>query len=218
MLLIMRHLESEKNVSKRFSSVDDEEYLTQVGKQQGNYIANVIFKFVTSNNLSVSHIYCANSKRAQLTASLIAEMLNVDVKAFDNLRSNNSGELKGKSESEAWNLNPIFMKQLRLFRAGIYSSYDFVKIEKREDKHEFEKRVMECIHNILTTDNSSLQIIVLHHSSLTALIIYFARKYYHYPDSFYGHVACDLGNIYLINEKEILLCNETVEALLELPI
>ena len=217
-LLIIRHLESEKNILNQFSSTDDVEQLTAKGLKQGEEVAKAIYDFIVSNGLSVTNVYCANSRRAKLTATYIAKVLGVNIMAFDELRSNNSGELKGKAEGEAWEINPLFMKQLSLFRAGIFSSYDFVKISEREDKHEFEFRVMQCIESILKIDSGTLQVIVLHHSSLTATIIYYARKYYNYPMSFYGHIACELGNIYLIDNKDILLCNEPASKLLEVKI
>lgn len=214
----MRHLESEKNILSKFSSVDDVEQLTPEGIKLGKDVAKAIYHFIVSNDLSVKNVYCANSRRAKLTATYIAEVLGVNTMPFNELRSNNSGALKGKAEGEAWEINPLFMKQLSLFRAGIFSSYDFVKVREREDKREFERRVMQCIENILKNDDGTLQIFVLHHSSLTATIINYARKYYNYPMSFYGHVACELGNIYLINNKEILLCNESANKLLEIKI
>ena len=47
-------------------------------------------------------------------------------------------------------------------------------------------------------------------------MINYARKFYNYPSNFYGHVACDLGNVYLINNDEIVLCNEPPEKLLSI--
>lgn len=213
MLLILRHLESKKNTNKQFSSIGDLEELTPSGLSLGYEIAQHIVAFVDSHSYYVKRIYCANSIRAIKTANIIADKLNIETFAIDELRSNNSGILRGKSEAEAKELNPIFMKQLKLFRAGIYSSYDFVNISNREDKHDFEKRVNICLEEILKRDLGTLKIIVLHHSSLTAAVIHFARKFYNYPESFYGHVACDLGNIYLISDRDIVLCNEPASAL-----
>lgn len=209
MLLIMRHLESKKNILKQFSSLKDLEELTNAGLSMGDEVAQNILTFVNSHSYNVEKVYCANSTRAIETAKIIADKLGVEVCALNDLRSNNCGSLRGKSETEALILNPLFIKQLKLFRSGIYSSYDFVNVVNRENKHDFEKRVISCLTNILSQDLGNLQIVILHHSSLTASIIYFARLFYNYPMNFYGYVACDLGNIYLINDKEILLCNES---------
>ncbi|MGE9942694.1 histidine phosphatase family protein [Bariatricus sp. SGI.161] len=213
MLLILRHLESNKNTHRKFSSLEDCEELTSIGRCMGNEIAEYIATFVDAHSFNVKRVYCANSARAIETAKIIADKLGVEICAFDELRSNNSGELRGKSESEAQRINPTFMKQLKLFRAGIYSSYDFVNVLNREDKHDFENRVNLCLEKILTQDLGTLKIVVLHHSSLTAAIIHFARKFYNYPKDYYGHVACELGNIYLIGDDDILLCNEPVSML-----
>ena len=215
-ILLMRHMESEKNINRTFSSISNEECLTTKGEKDCYIIAETIKEFVTKNKLNVKNIYSANSIRARTTASVIAEKLGLSVMAFDELCSNKSGELLGKSEVEANRINPLFIKQLTLFRAGLFSSYDFVKVYRREDKHEFEKKVSTCIEQITLNDKGDLQIFVLHHSSLTAIMINYARKFYNYPSDFYGHVACDLGNVYLINNDEIVLCNEPPEKLLSI--
>lgn len=213
MLLILRHLESKKNIEHCFSSDADEEDLTDCGSIKGKEVAEYIDTFVSKHGYSVGTIYCANSKRARNTAKIIADKLNVDVCALDEFRSNNSGALRGKSETEAKKVNPLFMKQLKLFRAGIFSSYDFVKVHDREDKHEFEKRIGNAMQRIKASDDHDIQIIVMHHSSLTAAVISYARKFYNYPKDFYGCVACELGNIYLISDQEIILCNEPASKL-----
>ena len=215
LVLVMRHLESQKNVSKTFSSLNDHEKLTLDGEMTGKKIANDIYEFVKAHDLKVKNVYCANSNRAISTAKIIAELLSVDIRSFDELRSNKSGTLLGKSEQEAASINPLFVHQLKLFRAGLFSSYNFVNVYQREDKHDFEKRVMNCVASIINDDTEELKIIVLHHSSLTATMINIARKIYSYPTDFYGHVACELGNIFLWNSKEILLCNESTSLNIE---
>ncbi len=215
MILLLRHLEAEKNIQKRFSTIGNLEKLTCNGLNMGSELAHFIESFVRKNNYRVKEIYCANSTRAVETAKLIADKLSVKICAFDELCSNNSGVLRGRSEDEAKELNPTFMKQLKLFRAGIYSSYDFDKVSERENKYEFEKRVNECLEKIIRINGEDLKIVVLHHSSLTAVVINFARKFYNYPLNYYGRVACELGNIYLIGVNEIILCNEHASALEE---
>ena len=213
MFLILRHFESNKNIHKQFSSLEDCEELTSNGMSMGHEAAEYIAMFVSTHSYDVKKVYCANSTRSIKTAKIIADRLGVETCAFGDLRSNNSGALRGKSESEAQVINPTFMKQLKLFRAGIYSSYDFANVFDREDKHDFEIRVNSCFEKILAQDPGTLKIVVLHHSSLTAAIIHFARKFYNYPTTYYGHVACELGNIYLISEDDIVLCNEPVSIL-----
>lgn len=216
MVLFLRHFESFKNVYKQFSSDKDDQNLTEFGRNQVIEASQAISQFVNQNSLVVTKVCCANSIRAKLTASFIAEKLSVPCFPFDELRSNNSGALRGKSEIEARSIHPIFMKQLDLFRSGLYSSYDFEKMFGREDKHDFEKRVNKCIQEQIANDKGNLHIFVLHHSSITAAMIDVARRLYGYPDSFYGHVVCELGNCFLVNNKDILLCNEKTTKLMEI--
>ncbi len=214
-ILILRHLESEKNKNKAFSSIYDSEQLTTKGRIKGTSIAKDIKAYVESESLKVNNIYCANSIRSIMTAQYITNALKVGIKSYDELRSNNSGSLLGKNEKEALIENPLFMKQLKLFRSGLYSSYDFVKVHEREDKRDFELRVNTCINSILKDESEDLKIFVLHHSSLTAVMINFARTYYNYPVNFYGRVDCDLGNIYLIDSEQIILCNSPTKDLIK---
>mgnify|MGYP004471980973 FL=1 len=215
-VLLLRHMESEKNIMNTFSSLSNNEVLTDNGIKYCDRASELIYDFAQNNTLSVNCIYCAKSIRAEMTANVLAKKFGIGIKSYEELCSNRSGNLRGKSEQEALKLNPIFMKQLSLFRAGIFSSYNFIKIYKREDKHDFEFRVINCVEKILLNDTGDLQIIVLHHSSLTATVINYARKYYNYPSDFYGHVACDLGNIYLVDNNDIILCNESPERLLSI--
>lgn len=213
MLLLMRHLESDKNICGQFSSDSDAESLTREGREKAFEVAEEIKYFADRNHLTVNRVYCAASNRAKETAGFIADEFDVQISAFEDLRSNNSGALRGKNEDEALQLNPIFMKQLKLFRAGIFSSYDFEKVSEREDKRSFEKKVNGCLNRIMSGDAGNLRIVIMHHSSLTAAVIRYAREYYSYPKDYYGHVACDFGNIYLMDQDGIILCNEPAPAL-----
>lgn len=213
-IILLRHFESEKNINTSFSSTENDELLTEQGIKMGEFIAENINDYVIHNHHVVHSVYCADSKRAVHSAEIIASQLNVDVRSFKDLTSNNSGQLLGKTEYEAMQINPEFMYQLKLYRAGLYSSYDFVKVYERENKKDFENRVNMCVSNILLDKTETLKIIVMHHSSLTAFMINFARKYYNYPINFYGHVDCSLGNIYLLDNNKIILCNESSKNLI----
>ena len=213
-ILLLRHFESKKNINKSFSSKDNQEVLTEHGINVGKNVAQNIFDYIKNKKHVVERIYCADSIRAKQSAQIIANKIGVSIETDKNLLSNNSGQLLGKTENEAVRINPLFMEQLKLYRTGIFSSYDFVKVFEREDKHEFEQRVNNSMQNILYDGFETLKIVVLHHSSLTAFIIDFARKNYNYPDTFYGRVDCDLGNVFLLNDDKILLCNEPSNKLL----
>jgi broad specificity phosphatase PhoE len=210
-LMILRHLESIKNIKKLFSSDSDDFTLTEAGVEKGKVLAKAIRSYIDSHGLSCSKIHIAKSERARRTAELIYnEIGKVNIIEWDKLRSLNSGALRGKTEKEAEELNPKFMEQLRLFRCGLFNSYEYEK-SLREDRREFEKRVLFCIEQILEDKLDSLKIVIVHHSTLQAIMIHFARLFYNYPTNFYGKVDCELGNFYLINitdrNSTIELCN-----------
>ena len=199
-LMILRHVESVKNIIKSFSSVRDEFSLTEEGINVGKKLAKAIKIYMQKYNLHCSAIHIANSVRARETAKLINQEITCpQIIEWDDLRSTKSGVLLGKTETEAKTINPIFIEQLKLFRCGLFSSYNFEKIHEKEDKKDFERRVITCLTTILNDETDSFKIIIVHHSTLTAIMIHFARLYYNYPNDFYGKVDCDVGNFYLLD-------------------
>lgn len=208
-LLILRHLESEKNETKSFSSDEDSFPLTAAGRIAGKPLAMAIKKYIDSCSLNCSKIHIAKSTRARETAEiLMSEIGNREIVEWEDLRSTNGGIVRGLSEKEAEQADPTFMAQLRLFRCGLFSSYNFEK-GQREDKRKFEKRVSDSINEILKDDKDSLKIVIVHHSTLTAIMIHYARLFYGYPNDFYGKVDCGLGCFYLIDldAKCVEFCN-----------
>jgi len=201
-LLLIRHTESEKNINNQFSSENDDEKLTFEGKKEAVYLAYQIRQFIESNKLSCKNIYSANSARARGTARIVANELHLNLCFEDALRSTKPGFLSGKSEEEAQKSNPEYMKQLELFRKGLYNAYDFSVAEGKEPKKEFEKRVSDYIKNILSDESENIKIIIAHRSSITSILMEFARKYYNYPTNFSGYVQLDLGYISLLKRDK----------------
>lgn len=211
-ILLIRHTESEKNINNQFSSESDDEKLTKKGEQDALHLCYQIKKFIKSNHLSCKNIYSASSARASEMAKLIASELNLSLCLEDALKSTKPGFLSGKSEEEAQKSNPEYIKQLYLFRNGLYNAYDFTVAEGKEPKKEFEKRVSDCIHNILSDETENIKIVIAHRSSITSILLEFARKYYNYSNNFSGYVQLDLGCISIlkrntINHWEILKVN-----------
>lgn len=196
-LILIRHTESLKNVNDQFSSETDSESLTELGKEECSIIANDISDFISSKKLICNNVYSANSVRAIDTAKIIAEKLNAKVQIEESLRSTKPGSLTGKSEAEAIKTNPEFIEQLYLFRNGLFNAYDFKVAENKEPKKEFEKRVLKCLYEILSDKSESMKIISAHRSSITCILLEFAKKYYNYPSNMSGHVLLDLGQISL---------------------
>jgi len=212
-LLLIRHTESEKNIYNQFSSESDNERLTKDGEQNALHLCYQIEQFMKSKHLSCKNVYSAKSARSSETASVIASKLNLNLCLEEALRSTKPGSLSGKSEEEAQKSNPEYIKQLYLFRNGLYNAYDFTVADGKEPKKQFEKRVSDCIQKILSDESESIKIVIAHRSSITSILLEIAKKYYNYPDSFSGYVQLDLGCVSILkkdntnNQWEILKVN-----------
>ena len=202
-IILLRHVESEKNINKSFSSEQNQEAITKKGENQADLIANYIAQYVTSVGCSVKTVYAANSERAITTAKKIAISIGAEVLPVDSFISVTTDKsIKGKSENEILKSNPQFIYELSLYRAGLFNAYNYSTVADVIKSGQYERSVMEEFDNILFNDLETLKIIVLHHSSITALLINLARKMGIYPYDFYGRVDADLGSIYLINYDE----------------
>jgi broad specificity phosphatase PhoE len=201
-LILLRHTESLKNVNNQFSSETDEESLTERGIEECSGIARDIHNYMVRKNLVCHNVYSANSVRSIDTAKIIADELSSHVQVEEALRSTKPGTLSGKSEAEAIRTNPEFIEQLYLFRNGLFNAYDFTVAENKEPKKVFERRVLNCLNAILFDESESLKIIIAHRSSITCILLDFARRYYKYPANFSGHIPLDLGKLSL-TEKTI---------------
>ena len=85
MLYLLRHAEDDERYVGSWSNASILE--KEKVKQQGLYI---------KDNLSITNIYSSDIKRAEETAEIIGEILNLKVKKDKNLREQNKGTLTGK--------------------------------------------------------------------------------------------------------------------------
>lgn len=200
-LVVIRHAESEKNTNTQFSSEYDLEDLTDFGRQQANNLGKHLKEFIGANNLTCNNIYAANSTRSIETAKIISSYLENKVIVEDDLRSTRPGSLAGKSEKEAMLTNPLFIEQLYLFRHGLFNAYDFKVAEGKESKKEFEKRVNGCIDKILNDKSENFKVIIAHRSSITTILLEFAKLYYNYPKNFSGHIPLNLGFFSILQQE-----------------
>lgn len=220
-IYLLRHFESEKNIRNQLSGTDEEK-LTLKGIQECRKFAQIFAKFCDAQSINLTSIESANSERAKETAHIIAGTLLIDRIIFHSeLTSTKAGNIAGKSMDEIKKQDPFFAKYYKLYRAGLLNSYFFDenwKDERKENKKEFELRVMECINNIIMkNDKNNAILIVAHRASITAMLINAARKMKIYPDDFYGHVELSIGGLSCIsvenNTWEIQFVNLTKEEL-----
>lgn len=199
----MRHVESEKNIQKTFSSVTNREQITEVGKIQSINLAKNIAEYAAENKLNISHIYAASSERARMTAYTIASYFKIDVVCDDAFLSVTTDDnLRGKTENEIVKINPKFIEELNLYRCGLFNAYQYSSVADVLKSGTYEKKVIRAFNHIVDQSDETLKVFILHHSSITAILIYIARQMGIYPLNFYGRVEADLGKLYLINHDE----------------
>ncbi len=221
-IILIRHSESQKNIASTFATVQNEEPLTKHGEDIALFAGQEILKYVETQRLQCKNIYVANSLRAIMTGKIISHVLgDVSVTPVDEFISlKNDVSLGGLSEEEVDKVNGQFIQELSLSRAGILNGYRFSSNWTKD---------IVCTHEIMAykkyldilflNKNEDLVIMVMHHSSITAVLINIARQYYGYPKDFFGNIECDLCNIFLIEyqgeKADIKLANVSADKLLK---
>ena len=217
-LLLIRHPESEKNILNTFSSIQDNEELTQIGIQQSIELAKGICEIIDRHNFNVKNIYCANSRRAISSTKIIADFMNTNYVICEDLVSTKAGVLAGINEKDATMTHSGYMKQLYLYRKGLYNAYRFNVAEGKENKKKYEKKVITCLHEIIKNTEDNFIVIITHRSPITTILTDFAKKYYDYPKNFLGYIQLDLSKISWLKRQnkcwEICGVNQTVNEFL----
>ena len=215
-IFLLRHFESEKNVADRLSGTDKEK-LTFQGRKECEEFSDLLKSLCSENKLSILKLYSANSERARETSEIIGSALEIkNVYYYSNLKSTNAGNISGKSLEEIKVQDPFFATCYGLYKKGLLDSYFLDKNwkdDKKESKKKFEKRVISCFEKIVAeNDKDDTIFIVLHRASITAILIYIARKMGIYPTDFYGNIESSTGGLSCVtydnNEWDIMFINE----------
>lgn len=195
-IILIRHLESIKNVKTQFASNKNLEGLTKKGENQGIILSKKINNYIRYSSSKIKNIYCAESSRAIETANIIASEMNLSIKPYVNLNSIRHNLFSGLSENEVEKIDPEFIYQLKLYRLGLFNSYCIKNHEENENVIDFESRIVKSLTDIIENEeDENLKIIILHRSSILATLFYYVRFYYNYPKDFYGYVQIDVGKI-----------------------
>ncbi len=96
MIYVIRHGESDANLSGILNCKQGHGALTRKGRNQAQSAANW---FADKN---IHRIYASPFERAQNTARIIAKHLDLDVTILDELRENDCGDLEGETFDDAW--------------------------------------------------------------------------------------------------------------------
>ena len=199
-IILLRHVESQKNITRSFSSDNNSETITDVGESQAECISKCIYDYINTNHLCAEYVYCASSNRAFSTANILAKHLQIKVHTTDAFLSVTTDDnLKGKTENEVQEINPQFIYELELYRCGLFNAYEYTSVADVIKTGEYERQVLNEFYDIIQRGTETLKIFIMHYSSLTATLINVARIMGHYPKDFYGKVEFDLGKIYLLD-------------------
>lgn len=219
-LFLIRHAESEKNKDNHFSSMKDDESLTTKGEMRAIEIAKNVSDFLKQHSYKCNIIYSANSIRSIKTAEIIASSINAKIQIEEDLRSTRPGVLAGMKKDEVKKVYPEYAQQYYLFEKGVFNLYNINNPKNKEPKLDYEQRVNACVDRIVSDQSEDIKIIIGHRSSITAILLYYARKYHNYPECFSGHIPLDLGYISILkkidNKWEIIKVNENSLAINEL--
>lgn len=204
-LFLVRHFESTKNTRRRLSSSDDRDRLTAKGRDHAVRFADAFVRELKASDLRVSKIIASSSPRGVESARVIADALGIaSVLPCDFLRSTNAGPYAGLSAERIARLNPDWDHAFRLYRAGLFNQYMFDEPPLSigaEPKRDFESRVVGGLMQFISGELESL-LVLANRSSIVAMLLYFARRYYGYPREFYGHIPISLGALFALDRKQ----------------
>lgn len=195
-IFLLRHFESEKNISNAFSTSSDIEALTETGINGCREFANKFKTLCVDFSIHLDQIHCTDSVRAIQTSKIIAEQFNMPFTSYKDFRSTNAGTLAGKSLIDVQKLDSFFSHNYYLYRKGLLDLYYFDDNwdnPQKETKKSFEERVIKQFLKIIGLNKTFL--LVGHRSSITAILLFIARSIGIYPNGFYGHISLDLGKI-----------------------
>jgi broad specificity phosphatase PhoE len=94
------------------------------------------------------------------------------------------------------------MKQLQLYRKGLFNSYNFTVADNKEPKLAFEARIASCLDKIMCATDEDVKVVVSHRAPITAMLTAVARSAYNYPHDFSGYVELTLGYVSLLERSE----------------
>jgi broad specificity phosphatase PhoE len=197
-IILLRHFESIKNIEDTIASSKGSEHLTLHGLNDAKLFSALLPNVLNKKKLVLNQVYVADSVRAVESILPTIECMQLEMIRVKQFCSQNLGILNGKNEREIELLSGNYSNELKLHRCGLFSSYDYSTVLNGISKIEYERDVLLAFDEILNIDNGSVKLFVLHNSSITVLLIYFARLLFKYPSDFYGFVKSDLGHLYWI--------------------
>ena len=199
-VLLIRHLESQKNLEDRFSASPAHSQLTISARRVGRELKEALehSRFGPRPGIMIS----SPAVQAIQTAQILATAFRCKIETVDGLASFRMGALSDITESDAINTHPNFMRQLKLYRVGVFNSYRLQLPANSEDPRKFERRIWINFEKTLLKHRSKDTILcVLSRSAITAILLKVARETLEYPRNFYGYIELATGSISRLRHK-----------------
>jgi len=191
LLLLVRHADAEKNALGQFAGNQASDSLTLTGATQLHRLAAELELFKTELGIESVGLATADSNRARMTADALARFTSSAPVRISGFRSINSGIAAGLTETEIAERHPDFSNALQLYREGVLSSYEIPYPTGAEPVMNFERDVVAALYSYLEQTNEDLRIILGHRSSITAVLLHYARMAHNYPQQFFGFIPLD---------------------------
>lgn len=192
-VIMLRHAESQKNRLKLFSPNVASDALTPTGLEQIYAIKDEMQSLVQTIGQHSCAVVSSPTPRSLQTAALLFP--GCAAEGYDALASIRSPHA-GKSETHVASADPAFSNGVGEYRMGLRNAYDIPRGEG-EAVATFERRTIDALTAIVGTADS-LNILVAHRSTITALLIYAARLLNGYPRGWYGHIPVPYVTPYIL--------------------
>lgn len=155
-LILIRHGQTKKNISGKLHQAGDLEVLNKKGREQ---IKKLALKLKTMNP---QIIYSSTEKRAQESAKILSQKLNVPLKVIVGMQERNWGDFAGKT----WLEIKAVLDQMTLEQRYVYTP------PNGESWKEFEYRLVNSIKKTLKENHDKVVVVVSHGGAIRALMPY----------------------------------------------
>ncbi len=148
--IVVRHGQSEDNVTSTTSDSKREPNLTESGRAQSRKFGQIL------KDHSISRVYCSSAKRSQQTATEIADELSLEIFVDDNLKEIDVGSLTGLPWKE---VEPILNACWQTWSMGERSKKLGTVGESFDDA---ETRVRAFLDTLTDYPNDTTSVVVVH--------------------------------------------------------
>lgn len=156
-LYLVRHGQSDYNVSRRFAGAGSDVALTAVGVRQAGQLRDRLAPE------KIDAVYSSNLKRALSTAAVLSENRGVEIVSCPELGEIDYGAVEGKTFDEVSREYPELAKQ-------IYGADPKIRFPGGESFEEFTARICRFLDRTTKYDDAQTVLVVSHGGSIRTLV------------------------------------------------